>query len=342
MSTTPNTARRQFSRLALGAAAATLLALGGNALAADAQYKFKYGTAFPTDHPGALRIKEAADAIRKESNGRIDIQVFAQSTLGSEPDMIFQVRSGAIQFMSTAGTNLQSMVPVAGINGVAFAFKDYQQVWAAMDGELGAYVHKQLEKINIYTFDKVLDNGYRNITTSTKPINSPADLKNFKIRVPGIPLWIAMFKDLGAAPTSINFGELYSALQTKIVDGQENPLPLIQSAKLYETQKYVSMTGHTWDGHFIFTSAKFWQGLPPDVREIISRNFNAAAIKERADIAELNTHLETELKKQGMVFNYPDKQPFIDALKKAGFYTNTKAKYGAEAWSILEKYSGPL
>ena len=152
-------------------AAALALALASNlATAADAQYKFKYGTAFPVDHPGATRMKEAADAIRKESGGRIDIQVFAQSTLGSEPDMISQVRSGAIQFMSTAGTNLQSMVPVAGINGVAFAFKDYNQVWAAMDGELGGYVHKQLEKINLYTFDKVLDNGYRNITTATRAL----------------------------------------------------------------------------------------------------------------------------------------------------------------------------
>jgi len=331
--------RRQFNCIAVAAA---LILGSGASQAAEAQYKFKYGTAFPADHPGALRIKEAADAIRKESNGRIDIQVFAQSTLGSEPDMVSQVRSGAIQFMSTAGSNLQSMVPVAGINGVAFAFKDYNQVWAAMDGDLGAYVHKQLEKINLYTFDKVLDNGYRNITSASRPINSPADLKNFKIRVPGIPLWIAMFKDLGAAPTSINFGELYSALQTKIVDGQENPLPLIQSAKLYETQKYVSMTGHTWDGHYIFTNNKFWQALPPDVRDIISRNFNTAALKERADISLLNTHLETELKKQGMIFNYPDKQAFIDTLKKAGFYTSTKAKYGDEAWAILEKYSGPL
>ncbi|MDR3409723.1 MAG: TRAP transporter substrate-binding protein [Formivibrio sp.] len=337
--------RRKFGQLTVGIAAAITMAFAvtsTSASAADAQYKFKYGTAFPTDHPGAIRIKEAAEAIKKESNGRIDIEVFAQSTLGSEPDMISQVRSGALQFMSTAGTNLQSMVPVAGINGVAFAFKDYDHVWAAMDGDLGKYVHKKLEGINLYTFDKVLDNGYRNITTSTKPINSPADLKNFKIRVPGIPLWITMFKDLGAAPTSINFGELYSALQTKIVDGQENPLPLIESAKLYETQKYVSMTGHTWDGHFIFTNQKFWNGLPKDVQDIISKNFNAAAMKERADIAALNTHLEGELKKKGMVFNYPDKKPFIDALKASGFYTETKAKYGDEAWAVLEKYSGKL
>lgn len=333
--------RRQFS---LAALTAVVLAASGMSTQAMAQatYSFRYGTSFPADHPGAIRMQEAADAIRKESGGKIDIKVFPQSQLGSEPDMISQVRSGALQFMSTAGSNLQTMVPVAGINSVAFAFKDYDTVWAAMDGELGAHVRGQLQKVNLYAFEKVLDNGYRNITTSNKPVNSPADLANVKIRVPGIPLWITMFKDLGAAPTSINFGELYSALQTKVVDGQENPLAMIQSAKLYEVQKYVAMTGHTWDCHFIFTNAKFWQGLPKDVQDIISRNFTATTMKERQDIMELNKHLETDLKKVGLVFNYPDRKPFIDALKAKGYYKEAKEKYGAESWAKLEKYSGPL
>ncbi|GAB4061667.1 TRAP transporter substrate-binding protein [Uliginosibacterium sediminicola] len=333
--------RRQFNFAAMAAAIMAASAMNP-AAAQTAEFSFRYGTAFPADHPGAVRMVEAAEAIKKESKGRIDIKVFPQSQLGSEPDMISQVRSGALQFMSTAGTNLQTMVPVAGINGVAFAFKDYNTVWAAMDGELGGYVRSQLLKANLYAFDKVLDNGYRNITTATKPINTPADLSNFKIRVPGIPLWISMFKALGAAPTSINFGELYSALQTKIVDGQENPLALIQSAKLYEVQKYVSMTGHTWDGHYIFTNAKFFQGLPKDVQEIISRNFAAAAIKERKDIADLNSHLEGELKKLGLNFNYPDKKPFVDTLRANGFYKDAKEKFGPEGWAKLEKYSGPL
>lgn len=336
-----NFSRRLFTKVsAISLILATVGLVPVSAHAAE--YNFRYGTAFPSDHPGTTRMVEAADAIRKESKGRIVIQVFPQSQLGSEPDMISQVRSGALQFMSTAGTNLQTMVPVAGINGVPFAFKDYNTVWAAMDGDLGNYVRSQLLKVNLYAFDKVLDNGYRNITTASKPVNTPADMANLKIRVPGIPLWISMFKAMGAAPTSINFGELYSALQTKIVDGQENPLPMIESAKLYEVQKYVSVTGHTWDGHYIFTNAKFWQGLPKDVQEIISRNFAAAAMKERQDIANMNTRLEAELKKQGLVFNYPDKKPFVDALRANGFYKEAKDKFGQEAWSKLEKYSGPL
>jgi TRAP-type transport system periplasmic protein len=304
--------------------------------------KLKYGTAFPADHPGTLRIKEAAEAIRKDTGGKVDLQVYPTSQLGSEPDMISQVRAGSIDFMSTAGTNLQTLVPTAGINGVAFAFKDYAAVWAAMDGELGAHVRTALAKVNLFAFDKVLDNGYRNITTSTKAIVTPTDLKGFKIRVPGIPMWISMFKALGASPTAIPFGELYSSLQTKVVDGQENPLALIQSAKLYEVQKFCSLTGHTWDGHFIFGNAKKMQSLPKEVQDALVKHLNAAALAQREDIARLNQDAQAQLAKLGVTFNRPDPAPFREMLKSAGFYTEWKAKYGDEVWAKLEKYSGKL
>jgi len=332
--------RRQFGSAI--AAAGMAVALPTRFAVAQSEIKLKYGTAFPADHPGTLRIKEAAEAIRKDTGGKVDLQVYPTSQLGSEPDMISQVRAGAIDIMSTAGTNLQTLVPTAGINGVAFAFKDYDVVWAAMDGDLGAYVRAALAKVNLYAYDKCLDNGYRNITSATKPIATPADLKGFKIRVPGIPIWISMFKALGASPTAIPFGELYSSLQTKVVDGQENPLALIQSAKLYEVQKYCALTAHTWDGHFIFGNAKKLQALPKEVQESLSKNLNAAALKQREDIAKLNTDAQAQLTKLGVTFNKPDPAPFRDLLKSSGFYTEWKSKYGDEAWSKLEKYSGKL
>ena len=333
--------RRQFGKTFAATGLATTLP-ASFVFAQSAEIKLKYGTAFPADHPGTLRIKEAAEAIRKDTGGKVDLQVYPTSQLGSEPDMISQTRAGAIDFMSTAGTNLQTLVPTAGINGVAFAFKDYTTVWSAMDGDLGAYVRSALVKVNLYAFDKCLDNGYRNITTSTKPINSPDDLKGFKIRVPGIPLWISMFKALGASPTAIPFGELYSSLQTKVVDGQENPLALIQSAKLYEVQKFCSLTGHTWDGHFIFGNAKKMQSLPKEVQEALIKHLNEAALKQREDIARLNQDAQAQLTKLGVTFNKPDSAPFRDLLKSSGFYTEWKAKYGDEVWAKLEKYSGKL
>ncbi len=311
------------------------------ASAQSAKYKLRYGTAFPADHPGVTRIQEAAQAILAESGGAIDLQVFPNSQLGSEPDMFSQTRSGALDFMSTSGVN-QTVVPVGGINAIAFAFEDYSKVWAAMDGDLGNHVRSEFAKVGLFVFPKALDNGYRNITSSAKPINSPADLKGFKIRVPGNQLWVTLFKALGAAPTPINFGELYAALQTHVVDGQENPLALISSAKLFEVQKYIALSGHMWDGHHIFTNGKKWAAMPEDVRAVIAKHLDAAAVKERNDIVDLNSRLVETLTKAGIVFNSPDKKPFREALNAGGYYTEWKAKFGEEAWAILEKYSGKL
>lgn len=332
--------RRQFAATIAGAGIAATLPT--HFAFAQSEIRLKYGTAFPADHPGTLRIKEASEAIKKDTGGKVDLQVYPTSQLGSEPDMISQTRAGAIDFMSTAGTNLQTLVPTAGINGIAFAFKDYDTVWAAMDGELGAYVRSALAKVNLHAFDKVLDNGYRNITSANKPIVAPDDLKGFKIRVPGIPLWISMFKALGASPTAIPFGELYSSLQTKVVDGQENPLALIQSAKLYEVQKFCSLTAHTWDGHFIFGNGKKFKSLPKEVQEVLTKHLNAAALKEREDVAKLNVDAQTQLTKLGVTFNKSDPSPFRALLKSAGFYSEWKGKYGDEVWAKLEKYSGKL
>ena len=111
-----------------------------------------------------------------------------------------------------------------------------------------------------------------------------------------VPLWVAMFSALGAAPVSIPLNEAYSALQTKIADGQENPLALISTAKLYEVQKYCSLTNHMWDGFWFLANRRAWEKIPEDVRTIVARNINAAAVKERGDTAKLNANLRGELR----------------------------------------------
>jgi tripartite ATP-independent transporter DctP family solute receptor len=332
--------RRNFGK-SVAAVALALTAGSRGARSEGAKYRLRYATAFPADHPGVTRIQEAAAGIATETGGLVDLQIFPNSQLGSEPDMFSQVRAGALDLMSTSGVN-QTVVPVGGINAIAFAFPSYDQVWAAMDGELGDHVRGKFQKVGLFVMPKMLDNGYRHVTSSAKPITSPDDLKGFKIRVPGNQLWVTTFKTLGAAPTPINFGELYAALQTRVVDGQENPLALISSAKLYEVQKYVAMTGHIWDGHYIFANLGRWNGLPEDVRQALQKHLSTAAERERADIQGLNSSLVESLTKAGIAFNAPDKAAFRDALKAGGFYGEWKEKFGPEAWGLLEKYAGPL
>lgn len=337
---TPIQGRRRFIQTT--AAAGALASVGAPLFAQSGPLVFKWANNIPVTHPSNIRVRELSENIKKESGGKIDIQIFPNNQLGGDTDMLSQVRSGAIDIFPLSGLILQTLVPLAGINGLAFAFKDYPTVWSAMDGDFGAHIRAAIGKVNLHVFDRILDNGFRNITSSTKPINTAADLQGFKIRVPVSPLWTSMFKAFGAAPTGINFSEVYSALQTKVVEGQENPLAIIEIAKLYEVQKYVSMTGHMWDGQWILVNGKRWAATPAEVQALLTKHVTAAVLAQRDDIRRLNNSLEGQLKAKGMVFNYPDNKSFREALAKAGFYKEWRGKFGDEAMAKLEKYSGKL
>jgi tripartite ATP-independent transporter DctP family solute receptor len=329
-------------------AGGTVSVLGGAiaapsvARAQAAQFTYKYANNLPETHPMNVRAREMADAIKRETGGRFELQIFPSSQLGSDTDTLTQIRSGGVEFFTLSGLILAILVPAASINGMGFAFPNYDTVWKAMDGDLGTYVRTQIAKTNLLAMEKIWDNGFRQTTTSTKPIATPDDFRGMKLRVPPSPLWTSMFKAFDAAPASINFNEVYSALQTKIVDGQENPLAIISTAKLYEVQKYCSLTNHMWDGFWFLANRVAWERLPDDVRTIVAKNVNAAGLKERDDVAKLNATLQQELANKGLVFNSSDAAPFREKLRSSGFYTEWQKKYGDEAWAILEKSVGKL
>jgi len=307
------------------------------AYAADFTYKF--GHSFPLNHPLHVGLVAAAEKTAKDTNGALRIEVFGAAQLGGDTQQISQLRSGALEFFTTAGLILSTFVPVASIYGLGFAFSDYPQVWRAMDGDLGNHIRGAFSKAGVVPFDTVWDNGFRQISTSARPITQPDDLKGLKLRVPVSPLYTSMFKALGASPASLNLSEVYSALQTKLVDGQENPLVVFETAKFFEVQKYVSLTNHLWDGSWLLASKSAWEALPADMRSIVARNFNAAGIAQRASAEQLNNSLRTSLATKGIVFNQPNHDAFRSALKTAGFYRQWKDKFDPQAWALLTKYA---
>jgi tripartite ATP-independent transporter DctP family solute receptor len=332
-----------FTRRSIVASGAALPLVGilrRPAFAADFNYKMATGQD-PT-HPINTRAQEAIDRIREASKGRLDIKLFPANQLGSDTDLLGQVRSGGVEFFNLSTSILATLVPAASIPNVGFAFTDYDAVWKAMDGGLGEYVRAQIAKSGIISVCKVQDNGFRNITTSTRPIATPDDLKGFKIRVPPAPILTSLFTSIGAGPTPINFNELYSALQTHIVEGQENPLAIIATTRLYEVQKYCSMTGHVWDGYWLLGNRRALQALPEDLRVIVTQEFDKSAMDQRADVAKLSESLRQGLAAKGLQFNDVDRTSFRDALRKTSFYKDWRAKFGDQAWSLLEASAGTL
>ena len=332
--------RRTVLKASAGAAAFGLM--GRPRPAKAAEFSFKMANNSPESHPLTIRMREAAATILKETNGAVDIQIFPNNQLGSDTDMLSQLRSGALEFFSLSPLILSTLVPNASISGIGFAWSGYDKVWPAVDGELGAYARGQIQKSGLYAFEKMWENGFRQTTSSTRPIMTPEDFKGFKIRVPPSPLWTSMFKAFDASPMSINFSEVYSALQTKIAEGQENPLVLIETAKLYEVQKYLSLTNHMWDGFWLLANAKIWQGLPKDVQQVVEKNFNASAVAQREDIARMNDSTKKMLTDKGMQIAAVDTAAFRNKLQSAGFYKEWRGKYGEDAWRLLEKYAGSI
>src|ERR1700744_405831 len=183
-----------FSRRALlktTAASAVLGSLGAPfvARAQQAEFSYKFANNLPDTHPLNIRAREMAAAIKAETNGKFDLQIFPNNQLGADTDVLSQLRSGGVEFFTMSGLILAILVPAASINGMGFAFPDYPAVWKAMDGDLGAYVRTQIGKTNLLAMDKIWDNGFRQPTTSTKPVATPDDFRGMKLRFPPSPLW---------------------------------------------------------------------------------------------------------------------------------------------------------
>ncbi len=330
--------RRRVVTGAAGLGAATILRWPANA----AEITYKLGSSSPMEHPAMAHQQIAADRIKKETNGRFEITIYPNSVLGGDTAMISQVISGAMEMYNLPIDLLAPRNPVCGISGVGFAFSDVDHAWAAMDGDLGNLLRGAAEEIGLFCLPKGYDHGFRQITTRTKPITNPDDLRGFKIRLPVAPYLISLFRHLGASPTPLNFSEVYSALQTGIVDGQENPLVLIDTAKLYEVQKYCSLTNHVWAGFHTSFNVAAWKKLPPDLQEMVQRIFAEEAMAERKDFVNMTTSERQNLTGKGLTFNAPDNKPFRDALAKNGFYPDMKKTAGDKGWALLEKYVGPL
>ena len=283
------------------------------------------------------RLAEMWAAIRTETRGRVETQVFAQNNrlAGSDPAALTMLVAGEIQFFTLMGGILGTVVPVAEIQQVPFSFRSAAHAHKAMDGALGGYLREEMAAKGIFGFPVgAFDNGMRHIAGTIRPIARPEDLIGLRMRVPAGQMVADTFRALGAEPITINSDGIYDALKTGKVDAQENPLALVDLFKIYEVVKYVSMTNHMWSGFNLLAHLPTWKSLPEDIRAVIERNVTKYVRLQRRDQERMNARLRPELARRGLLFNDVAPGPFRNTLSSV--YATWKERLGTRCWSLLE------
>lgn len=286
----------------------------GNAPSSDAKIVLKLGHGSATDNPRNIAAEKFADLVKKKTNGKVEIQVFPNEVLGSEPQMIDGVKLGTLDFALADSGVFASMSPKLSTINLPYLFKDYETAYKVLDGPIGQEMAAPLAQNNVQLV-AYWENGFREITNSKHPVQSPADLNGLKMRVPESPVSVATFKALGTNPTPMAYGQLYTALQSKVVDGQENPLTNIYASKLYEVQKYLTLSNHQYSALPLVMNKKKWDSFSPDIQKAIQEAANEARDFHRQSVQQQAKDLVAKLKEKGMIINTPDQVPFRSATK---------------------------
>ena len=285
----------------------------------------KAGHSNPPSHPMHVQAEELADYVKDKTGGKIKLEIFPNEMLGSDKQMLEQVRMGALDIHIAPQGVVSAYTPKMAAIGLPFLLQNYKQVAAVCDGKIGDQIGADLAKNGMILLH-FWDNGFRHITNNVKPIYKPGDLKGLKIRTPEDEMTLAIFKALKANPAPLSFSELYMALQRKVFDGQENPSTNIYHSKFFEVQKYLSLTGHKYETSPFIVSAKTWKKLSKKDQKILTEGAIKFGVKNRAVFKAQDAKYNKELGNMGMKINEAD----LGAFQKASqaVYKEYRGKCG--------------
>ncbi|BBD09164.1 TRAP transporter substrate-binding protein [Desulfovibrio ferrophilus] len=314
--------KQGIRRILLFVFAVTLLAVPGMA---QAKTVLKLGHLAPIDHPYHAGAMLLSGMVAKKSHGDMEIKVFPANQLGKQRELVEGAQLGTVDMVLTSDVLLSSFEETMGVLNMPFLFRDIEHVGKVLDGPVGQELSANLAKKGLVVLG-YWENGFRHITNSKHPINTPADLKGLKVRTPSGYIFIESFKDFGASPTPMAFGELYSALQLGTVDGQENPVAHVVTQKFYEVQKYLSLTGHIHVSEPLVMSKVIYDSLSPEQQKILHESAAEIAVWSRAKVAEEASE-KLEFLKTKMKVNTAQRKTFAAASE--ALYEHYEGKFGA-------------
>ena len=320
-----------FSLAACGGSASSAPASSGDSSSAAeapaSSVTLKLGFSTNEEDPRALGAKQFKEEVESKTNGAVTVQLYPSGQLGGDADLINSIAldSGTVDIIITDASNFATYEPKMGISALPFQFSDFDEAWAFMDSDVEAAAEEGLLSQNMRVLAHYC-NGFRCVTNSKGPIETPDDMKGLLIRTPENPVIMATMTALGANPQPLSFSELYQALQQKTYDAQENPIPVIYNNNLYEVQEYLSVTNHIYSGMCFTIAESSWNKLSADQQAIVEAAAKASADYDRQLNKEQTESLVASLEEKGMKINNPDLAPFAEAT--ASVLTDNASTYG--------------
>ncbi len=287
----------------------------------------KLGHAVAPEHPYHLGAVRYSELIAQRTQNKVRIEVFPSTQLGNERDMVEGLQLGTIDLVVTSTGPLGGFVPRMFVVDLPFLFRDREHAYRVLDGPIGrelldAFSAKGIKGLAFW------ENGFRQITNSVRPIEKPEDLKGIKIRTMENKVHLSAFRAFGASPTPMAWSEVYTALQQKTIDAQENPIAIVYFQKIYEVQKYLSLTGHFYSPTPLLMSLKAFNKLPQDFQKVMLNTALECATYERNLLRDNEAKQIAEIKAKGMQVTLPNKKPFQDAA--AIVYKEFESQFGKE------------
>ena len=303
----------------------TLITFSGSAIAA---MKIKLAVVTKPGSAQNIAAEKFKELIEERSNGDINVQIFHSASLGNETEILQQAQMNAVQMAIVTGGPFDTFDPMARVINYPFLFKDYAQVDKILDGPLGAELLKSLEGSGFKGLC-FSENGFRNLTNNRLPVKSPEDIKGLKIRTMASAIHKTIWQNLGANPTPMPW-PIYTELEQGVIDGQENPLWVMEVYKFYEIQKYMTLTRHVYSYHIDVASLQWWKTLDSKTQKMIQNAMYEAAVFQRKDNRSKNAGRLKFLKEKGMqVEENPDIGAFrakVSGLKDMDIYKNPKVQ----------------
>jgi tripartite ATP-independent transporter DctP family solute receptor len=314
----------------LGTAAAIFSLVAGGAAAKE--YKLPHSA--DAQHPNHVALVEMAKRIAERTKNEVTFKIFPNNELGSPPEQTEQLRRGVVEFAILSPSQLDKYDRAFGVVFIPYQFDGYEHAYRTLDDTANKWLRGHAEKAG-FEYIANFEWGFRALTNSRRPVNGPEDVKGMKLRVPPEIQIKAAMEALGAVTATIAFPEVYTALATKTVDGQDNPVATDYSSKYYEVQKYLAMTKHVYTPMFLLANANVWKSLTPEQRQIISEEGVKAGNEARKQVQEKEKGYIAEMEKAGIVTTYPDVAKFRALMGPAN--TAIKEYVGAAAWDEWAK-----